>query len=481
MMPAPSVLSDVLSDAGSEAGLFAGQLRSTSSNRVEDEPKELGARDALVRLIKLVRPEAHLICLGTLGAMCASAAVLCIPNLAGKIIDGMSVSAGSEEAGRTDWYLLLILCVGAALALASWLETFCFIFASSRFAARLRKQVFANVLRQEVAFFDAARTGELLSRLASDTNDVRVAATNSVASILRHGAQVMHALGSGESAAVAATAAVADEALSSISFARRQDGRRYASPALSYAGPSNAPRGYDAAVSFAAAAAAAALLWYGTALVRGGTMTPGQLSAYFLYGVFTAVSLALAARALTELLRGVGSAARVLLVHYVSGSFWSGSPGSPLRAPAREGARPAPSPSPSRPVAPIRRRGYTTTAPLFLSATARAYLGAPSAPPPTFEPPGAQVPPRPEGRVLFDRLSFRYPARPDVEVLSDVTLELEPSRVTALVGPSGGGKSTLVAMLLRQVRPEGVHEARCWGKLPIALPTSLSQSSDAGP
>jgi len=52
-------------------------------------------------------------------------------------------------------------------------------------AARLRRQTFQAVMRQDMAFFDATRTGELLNRLASDTSVVQKAITNNVTSALR--------------------------------------------------------------------------------------------------------------------------------------------------------------------------------------------------------------------------------------------------------------------------------------------------------
>jgi ATP-binding cassette subfamily B protein len=58
-----------------------------------------------------------------------------------------------------------------------------------------------------------------------------------------------------------------------------------------------------------------------------------------------------------------------------------------------------------------------------------------------------------KGMVEFGGVGFAYPVRPEVEVLHDVTLRLEPGRVAALVGPSGGGKSTIAALLLRLYDP----------------------------
>jgi ATP-binding cassette subfamily B protein len=72
-------------------------------------------------------------------------------------------------------------------------------------------------------------------------------------------------------------------------------------------------------------------------------------------------------------------------------------------------------------------------------------------------PPAARAAPLParlRGEVVFENVSFRYPARPEVQVLRDISLNARPGERIALVGPSGAGKSTLTALLLRFYAPE---------------------------
>ena len=54
-----------------------------------------------------------------------------------------------------------------------------------------------------------------------------------------------------------------------------------------------------------------------------------------------------------------------------------------------------------------------------------------------------------QGRIKFDHVTFRYPTRPDQNVLDNVSLTIEPGEVVAVVGPSGAGKSTIFNLLLR--------------------------------
>lgn len=73
--------------------------------------------------------------------------------------------------------------------------------------------------------------------------------------------------------------------------------------------------------------------------------------------------------------------------------------------------------------------------------------------PEAIAPPGVQ-PPRLAGDVQFENVHFRYPSRPDVEVLRGLTLHAAPGEKIALVGPSGAGKSTIVSLLLRFYEPD---------------------------
>jgi ATP-binding cassette subfamily B protein len=66
----------------------------------------------------------------------------------------------------------------------------------------------------------------------------------------------------------------------------------------------------------------------------------------------------------------------------------------------------------------------------------------------------ALLPVRTEGRVSFEDVTFRYPARPDSAALSDFSLDVAPGETVALVGPSGAGKTTVLQLLLRFYDPE---------------------------
>jgi ATP-binding cassette subfamily B protein len=138
------------------------------------------------------------------------------------------------------------------------------------------------------------------------------------------------------------------------------------------------------------------VLWFGAGLLRSGDISPGELTRFVLYTTFVAGAMGQAAELFSQIQKTVGATQRVREL---------------LReTPESEAAVTAASATPS----PARLRG----------------------------------------EVAFEAVSFRYPARPEVAVLHDITLAARPGERIALVGPSGAGKSTLTALLLRFYNPE---------------------------
>jgi ATP-binding cassette subfamily B protein len=144
------------------------------------------------------------------------------------------------------------------------------------------------------------------------------------------------------------------------------------------------------AASFGAFMAAAAVLWYGGHLVLDGAMSVGQLTSFFVYTLVVAFSLAAVSDVWADFMKASGAGARIFEL-------------------------------------------LDRTSPMT-SAGERPELA--------------------RGAVTFEDVSFRYPARPDAQVLSHITLALSPGEVVALVGSSGSGKSTIAALLARLYDPE---------------------------
>ncbi len=383
------------------------------------------------RLLSLARPEAKVLTIGVMALAVSSAASLATPALGGRMVDSLMQGEGREMVDRTALLLLALFAVGG---LFTALRAYLFTVAGERVVTRLRRDLYASLMHQEVAFFDERRTGELTNRLASDTTVLQNAVTVNVSMFLRFGVTGIGALGvlvwtswqltlimvavvplvvlgmalygrmlKGMSRqvqdALAAASEVAEETLSGIrtvrSFAAepQEIGRYSGAVNTSFELARRRARlgaAFQGVSGFAAYAALAAVLWYGGIMTLDGRLTFGALTSFLLYTVTLAVSIGALSSVYEDLMKAVGASERVF---------------------------------------ELRDR-----IPGVASGTKRL----------------EEV----RGAVQLRGVSFRYPARPDMPVLTEVSLDLHPGQVVALVGPSGGGKSTVASLLSRFYDPD---------------------------
>ena len=143
---------------------------------------EMGRSDSLKRIATLARPEAVLIAksVATLGV--TSSITLLIPSVCGQVIDiCLNDPNGVSPYLAAGGLLGLTAVAGAGVVLRSrWLA-----IAGNRIVARMRQQLFDATLSQDVAFFDRVPTGDLITRLAADTQMIQRAATVQVVSAMR--------------------------------------------------------------------------------------------------------------------------------------------------------------------------------------------------------------------------------------------------------------------------------------------------------
>ncbi len=150
-------------------------------------PPSKAARKALLgRLLKLGRPEWPRLALATLFLLIGAGAGLAFPQGMRQVIDGAMRGADTQRLDRIAIGMAIIsLIFGVSIALRAYL----FNTAGERVVTRLRETVYRRILDQEVGFFDSRRTGELTSRLASDTGVVQNAVSANVSMVLRACAQ----------------------------------------------------------------------------------------------------------------------------------------------------------------------------------------------------------------------------------------------------------------------------------------------------
>ncbi len=399
-----------------------------------DPPKVSPARAGtlLRRLFALARPEAVPLAIGMVMLVLGSAGSVAFPQAIKGIIDGALAETADQQL--IDRYALILLGIFTVQAIASALRFALFAISGERVVARLRKAIFDRLLGQEVAFFDARRTGELTSSLASDTTILQSAVSVNISMLLRNLALVVggvimlfwtsvpltlvmlavvpaiaiSAVAYGKRVrklsrqvqdVIAEAAALAEESLSNVRTVRafaaeKSEIDRYGAAvdqSFALARTRVMTSGMFMGIAMTAGFGAVALVfWYGGRLVLQGELSPGSLTSFLIYTLTVAFSLAALADLWSDFMRAAGVSERVF-------ELLDRTPAMPLEGGLR-----------------------------LLQVT---------------------------GRIELDHVSFRYPTRPEEVVLAGLDLVIEPGEVVALVGHSGAGKSTLSSLLTRFYDP----------------------------
>lgn len=370
-----------------------------------------------------------------LALIVASGATLVVPIAVRRMIDyGFS----EQRAGLIHAYFIAMIGVVAILAIASGLRYFFVMTLGERVVADLRGDLFAHLTRLDASFFDSEKTGEIVSRLSTDTTQLKAAFGSSASIALRNffmfiGAVAMMVVTSPKLSAyvlvaipiiilplyaagravrersraaqdtLAEATAFATESLSSVRvmqafLAEASSVARFRRAALSaYEAARSTALSRSivtAAALFLAFGSVVLVLWLGAQDVLAGRMTGGALSQFLLFAVLAAGALGELSQVWSEVSAAAGAAGRIAEILAVE---------TRIRPPAN----PLPLPAPAR------------------------------------------------GEIAFDHVAFAYPGRPNETVLKDLSFGVAPGEVVAIVGPSGAGKSTIFQLLLRFYDPTG--------------------------
>ncbi|KAK3406397.1 hypothetical protein EUGRSUZ_K02537 [Eucalyptus grandis] len=392
------------------------------------------------RVLSLAKPDAGKLIIATIALLVASLSSILIPKFGGMIIDIVSREMRSPEqraealeaVNRTILEIFLIVVTGSVCtALRAWL----FSSASERVVARLRKNLFSHLINQEIAFFDVTRTGELLSRLSEDTQIIKNAATTNLSEALKNLSTAFIGLGfmfttswkltllalaivpaisvavrkfgrfirelsHKTQTAAAVASSIAEESFGAIRTVRSFAQERYEVSRYSEKVDETLNLGIKQArvvgIFFGSLNAASTLsvivvVIYGANLTIMGHMSPGALTSFILYSLTVGSSVSGLSGLYTVAMKAAGASRRVFqILDRVSSMPMSGDK-CPL---------------------------------------------------------GDQ-----DGEVELDDVWFAYPSRPSHMVLKGITLKLQPGSKVALVGPSGGGKTTIASLIERFYDP----------------------------
>ncbi len=398
----------------------------------EDRPssRRIGA---LRELWPFLRPYSLLMTLAGVALVLTAMVSLILPIAVRQVVDNFEIS----EAALLNRYFLAAIGVAALLALGTAIRFYFVTRLGERVVADIRRAIFDRTIIKSPAFFEGILTGEVLSRITTDTTLILSVIGSSVSVALRNVLIIIGGLilltitsakltgmvllivpavivpiivlgqrlrrlsrenqdwiasSSGNASeallSVQAVQAFTNEARTSSRFADLTE-RSYVS-ALQRIGTRSQ---MTAAVMFLIFTGVIGVLWIGAHDVRSDVMSVGELVQFLIYAVMVAGGVAALTEVWGEVQRAAGATER--LVELLQAEDAVNDPASPRPVPAT----------------------------------------------------GAD-------EIRFDNVSFRYPSRPEVAALDNFDLSVKPGETVALVGPSGAGKSTVIQLLQRFYDPD---------------------------
>jgi ABC transporter fused permease/ATP-binding protein len=394
----------------------------------QNEVAVAGSNRRLARkILKLAKPETKTLLIAGFFLAIASICQLAYPQVIRNMVDQ---ALQAKDLQRINQIVLLIIVVFTLQAIASTIRYYLFTMAGERIVQKLRSDLYAAILKQEIAFFDLNKTGELISRISSDTTIVQNAVSVNISMGLRNlagafGGLVLMVYTSPKLALsmllvippVALGAAIFGKKIRNFSR-RAQDNLAEASivaeetisgirTVRSFAQESFEKDRYDYSLKrsllsvrekvvqiswFMALAsvlgyfAISAVIWFGGRQVITSELSIGDLTQFLIYLMIVAFSVGSLGSLWGDFMSVIGAGKRIFEI---------------------------------------------------LDRTPEMNLLT------------GVVGPELSGLVEFKNVSFSYPARPGIKVLEKFNLKLEKNQVAALVGPSGSGKTTIAALLTR--------------------------------
>jgi ATP-binding cassette, subfamily B, bacterial len=388
---------------------------------------------ALRGLLPFLAPYRRLTALAIAALMLTAAVSLILPLAVRRVVDGFN----SGDNSLLDQYFAAALGIAALLAVGTGLRYYLVTRLGERVVSDIRRALFDRVMAMSPAFFERILTGEVLSRLTTDTTLILSVIGSSVSIALRNililvGGLVLLMLTSAKLTMlvllivpavvvpivllgrrlrqlsrenqdwIANSSGSASEALSSVQTVQAFTHEARTKAAFAEV----TEKAYQSArariktrafltmiVIFLTFSGIVGVLWIGARDVGAGAMTPGELVQFLIYAVMVAGSVGALSEIWGELQRAAGATERL-----------------------------------------VELLGTTDN---------------------VLDPSAPKALPRPvRGAIDFENVRFNYPTRPTVSALDGVSLTVIPGETVALVGPSGAGKTTILQLLMRFYDPQ---------------------------
>ena len=408
-------------------------MAKNDKSKTDDEREKSKAISPLTGLFPYLAPYKGLMIAAAIALVFTAVVSLVLPMAVREVVDGFTLDA----LGQMDSYFIITILVMGAMAVGTGLRFYFVTRLGERVIADIRMSVYQKVIGLSPAFYEKILTGEVLSRLTTDTTLILSVISSSVSVALRNvlmlGGGIIFmsitslkmtglvllmvpfvilpilALGrrlrklSRESQdKIAESSGEASETLLAA-----QTVQAYTHEEVSQDSFNNlTEQAFDAArrriitrailtisVIFLVFTGVVGVLWMGARDVINGTMSAGQLVQFLIYSVMVAGAVAALSEIWGELQRAAGATER--LIELIEAEDVIKDPVFPVAAPERA-----------------------------------------------------------EGDIEFKNVTFTYPARPEIHALEHLNLHVKPGETVALVGPSGAGKSTIFQLLMRFFDPD---------------------------
>ena len=387
---------------------------------------------ALAGLRPFLAPYRLMILVAGVALVVTASVSLVLPMAVRRVVDGF----GAEKAAMLDQYFGAAMAVAAVMAVGAGVRYYFVTRLGERVVADIRRALFDKVMGMSPAYFEKIMTGEVLSRITTDTTLILSVIGSSISVALRNlltliGGLVLLMLTSTKLTLlvllivpatvipivvlgrklrassrdnqdlIAQSSGLASEALTAVQIVQAFTHvlvTRAQFSAVNEKGFASALNriGLRAVMTFVvmflAFAGVVGVLWIGAHDVRTGVMTPGELVQFLIYAVMVAGAVGALSEIWSEVQRAAGATERLVEIMQASDT---------VQDPAR----------PVAPAQPVR------------------------------------------GGLVLDDVRFHYPSRPETAALDGVSLTIAPGETVALVGPSGAGKSTVFQLLLRFFDP----------------------------
>ncbi len=391
----------------------------------------------LFKLYSYIKPYKYEYALGLLFLLGSSSASLVFPKLLGELVDLGNQGKLAQEINRI---ALILIAVLVGQSVFSYFRIFLFVRVAEKTLADLRQSTFNHLIRLPMKFFQFRRVGELNSRISSDITLLQDALTSTLAEFLRQliiiigGVSLMmitslkltlfmlsilpvimilvvffgryiRKLSKQAQSQVADSNTIVEETLQGIQSVKAFTNEffemeRYRGKTLEIAGTgikNGKLRGaFSSFTILGLFGAMVAVIWKGSTLLANGELATGELFSFVIYSMFIGGTIGGMADVFARVQKFIGATEDLLEIF-------------------------------NEPVEEVDE---------VSSLPADQIL---------------------HGSIRFDKLSFHYPTRTELQVLDEISVTIKPDTLVALVGPSGAGKSTFVSLLLRLYDPTSGH------------------------